>query len=84
MVAFSYFPSKNSDAWQKAQEEDKFDDDTLKGIYRKESPFYGNFYPFRFLFPDQYELQLSKANFSVRYKETVSRPIDWKNILSLL
>ena len=37
---FSYFPSKNSDAWQKAQEEDKFDDDTLKGIYRKESPFY--------------------------------------------
>ncbi|MDC3116902.1 class I SAM-dependent methyltransferase, partial [Alphaproteobacteria bacterium] len=70
---FSYFPSANSDAWVKANSTDILDKYTLKGIYRKESPFFGNYYPFRFLGPMQYQDILKEVGFSVTYLETTSR-----------
>jgi SAM-dependent methyltransferase len=70
---FSYFPSKNSHAWSKADPNDIIDKDTLRGITRLDSPFYGNNYPFRFLLPDEYEARLADIGMQTRYKETVSR-----------
>jgi ubiquinone/menaquinone biosynthesis C-methylase UbiE len=70
---FSYFPSSNSDTWVKAPEMDRIDSKTLKGIFRKDSPFYGNFYSFRFLNRSQYKELLEKMGFSVTYLERVGR-----------
>ena len=75
---FSYFPSKNSDTWKNeiAAEGDGevfIDSDTLNGLQRSTSPFYGNFHPFRFLSPKQYESMLESSGFSVTRCETLDR-----------
>ncbi len=70
---FSYFPSSKSDAWVNADSADILDKNTLKGIFRKESPFFGNYYPFRFLSPKQYQDILEEVGLSVTYLETTSR-----------
>ena len=70
---FSYFPSANSYAWLKADASHRIEKNTLKGIFIKKSPFYGNFYSFRFLTPAQYKELLEKIGFSISYLETVSR-----------
>jgi hypothetical protein len=49
------------------------DEDTLNGIHRKSSPFFGNFFPFRFMNPEQYENLLKACGLSVTYCEVVIR-----------
>lgn len=70
---FSYFPSKSSDAYTNHKPATLVDEDTLSGIYRQDSPFSGNHYPFRFLHPNEYEQMLVQSGFEVKYSETVSR-----------
>lgn len=70
---FSYFPAKNSEAFTYHKPANLLDDDTLSGIYRADSPFAGNHYPFRFLHPLEYEQMLTEAGFEVQYSEVVSR-----------
>lgn len=71
---FSYFPSTKSDTWtQQHTSKGKLDAHTLDGLHRRTGPFYGNFYPFRFLSPEQYVGYVEKVGLSVRYCETVGR-----------
>lgn len=70
---FSYFPAKTSDAFKRHEPATLIDEDTLSGIYRTDSPFAGNHYPFRFMHAEEYEQLLREAGFTVQYCETVSR-----------
>ena len=69
---FSYFPSKNSDTWH-LEKDNTLDNNTLNGLYRKNGPFYGNFHPFRFLYPEEYVLLIEKSGLNVNYCETLSK-----------
>jgi len=51
----------------------KIDEFTLNGIYRKDSPFYGNFYPFRFETEARLKETLAANGFVVKYCETITR-----------
>lgn len=70
---FSYLPSKASDAFLNHSPSELLDASTLNGIYRKDSPFSGNHYPFRFIHPEEYKNTLDKHGFKVDYLETVTR-----------
>lgn len=70
---FSYTPSKNSGAFKNYLPAKKIDDWTLSGIFRKNSPFSGNHYPFHFWGKEDYEKTLVEKGFSVNYLETVQR-----------
>jgi ubiquinone/menaquinone biosynthesis C-methylase UbiE len=69
---FSYTPSKNSDVFKETASSDRIDPSTLNGIRRTTAPFYGNFYPFRFMSRDEYAALLAE-DFKVTYSETVGR-----------
>lgn len=70
---FSYFPSKNSDAFKNYKPSKKIDESTLDGIYRKDSPYYGNNYPFRFMDAREYMSLLQEHGFEVEHMETERR-----------
>lgn len=70
---FSYFPAKSSEAFIRHEPAEMIDEDTLTGIYREDSPFVGNHYPFRFMHPEEYQTLLEATGFEVQYCETVSR-----------
>ena len=70
---FSYFPSKVSDSWQTYDPVTHIDSDTLRGIQRETSPYFGNAYAFRFLLPEEYRAQLQLAGLDLTYLETLSR-----------
>lgn len=75
---FTYFPSKKSDTWKKQLNQKNFkkqliDNYTLKGIFRKSAPYYGNNYSLRFLSVKDYLKILKKFNFKIQYSEITSR-----------
>lgn len=77
---FSYHPSKNSDVFKNAvgrelqtDEEIFIDRSTLNGIRRVGAPFYGNKYPFRFISPEEYRVELESRRMVVTYLERVGR-----------
>lgn len=70
---FPYFPSKVSDAFLNHSPSELLDASTLNGIYREDSPFSGNHYPFRFMHPEEFKNVLDKHGFKIDYLETVTR-----------
>ncbi len=72
-VFFSYFPSKTSDAYIFPKDASFIDPDTLSSISRKDSPFCGQNYPFRFIHYREYEDALGKIGFRIQYSEIVNK-----------
>lgn len=70
---FSYTPSKGSDAWMKKKKEDMLDFSTVNGMNNKEQPYYGNFYPWRFMDIDDIGRFFDKEKFVINYTEKVIR-----------
>jgi len=70
---FSYFPSKRSDAFRNPGPSQRIGSSTLDGIHRETSPFYGNYYPFRFIAGEEYRFALNERNMRTVYEETVGR-----------
>jgi ubiquinone/menaquinone biosynthesis C-methylase UbiE len=70
---FTYTPGKKSDAFLNHQPAKMIDKSTLSGIYRKNSPFEGNYYPFRFVHIEEHRNFFEKFGFKVKYLETVKR-----------
>ena len=74
---FSYTPSKQSDAFRNYKPAKKLDGSTLDGIRRQNSPFYGNFYPFRFMSAEDVGKFFDDKRFKTEYLETVTRTYDF-------
>jgi len=70
---FFYTPSKRSDAYLNSSPSSFIDSSTLSGIQRKNSPFYGNTYPFRFEHLSEFKSKLEDAGLTATYAETTSR-----------
>lgn len=70
---YSFFPSKNSQAFTNHDPAKLIDNSTLNGIYRKTSVYYGNFYTFQFLYPFEYKNLLEQVGFEVIELNTISR-----------
>jgi len=70
---FSYTPSKNNDSFRDPGPSRWIDASTLDGIHRPTSPFYGQFYPFRFTDPEEYEALLVRRGFSILRNERIGR-----------
>lgn len=70
---FSYTPSKNNDSFRDPGPSKAIDDSTLDGLHRPTSPFYGQFYPFRFTDPEEFEARLAKRGFSILRNERIGR-----------
>lgn len=70
---YSFFPSKNSTTFTNYKPAKLIDDSTLNGIYRETSPYFGNFYNFRFMYPLEYKLLLEKYKFKVLEINTIIR-----------
>lgn len=70
---FSYAPSKKSDAFLNPGPSRRLDASTLDGIHRKDAPFYGNNYSFRFINNEEYRSELEKRGLKVTYNEKVGR-----------
>ena len=70
---FSYMPSKASEAFRNFAPAEKVDKSTLDGIRRKTSPYYGNFYPFRFMDGEDVKKFFNRERFEITDMEKVSR-----------
>ncbi len=70
---FSYTPSTTSDAFINHAPAVKIDDYTINGIYRESSPFYGNFYPFRFETPEHITALYNKYGLEITAMERITR-----------
>ena len=66
-------PSKASEAFRNFAPAEKVDKSTLDGIRRKTSPYYGNFYPFRFMDGEDVKKFFDRERFEITYMEKVSR-----------
>lgn len=70
---FSYIPSKNSDSFRDPGKSKFIDESTLDGIHRETSPFFGQFYPFRFIEPEEFAALLEQRGFKVLRNERIGR-----------
>ena len=66
-------PGKKSDAFLNHHPAKLIDGSTLSGIYRETSPFKGNYYPFRFVDPEEHQRLFEELGFMVEYSETIQR-----------
>lgn len=70
---FSYAPSKNNDSFRDPGPSRRIDASTLDGLHRTTSPFYGQFYPFRFTDPEEFETLLTRRGFTTLRNERIGR-----------
>jgi hypothetical protein len=49
------------------------DSSTVNGIFRNDSPYAGQHYPFRFVHPQEYRSVVENVGLTVEYLETVQR-----------
>lgn len=70
---FTYTPSIHSDAFINFAPAEKIDEFTLNGIYREDSPFYGNFSPFRFTDTSLFIRELRDYSLRVERLELVTK-----------
>ena len=70
---FLYTPGKESDAFKNFYPAELIDKSTLNGIYRKDSPYVGNNYNFRFDYIEEIEERLKEVDLKMSYKERVTR-----------
>ncbi len=70
---FAYTPSKNNDSFRDPGPSRMIDDSTLDGLHRPTSPFFGQYYPFHFTEPEEYEALLVRRGFSVLRNERIGR-----------
>lgn len=70
---FSYTPSKNNDSFRDPGPSRWIDPSTLDGIRRESSPFYGQYYPFRFTDPQEFETLLTERGFATLRNERIGR-----------
>lgn len=76
---FFYTPSTNSAAFLHHEPAKLIDPFTLDGIRRESSPYFGNFYPFRFLAPDTVSTILEEYGFSIANLEVNGRTYNKRN-----
>ncbi len=72
-LLFIYTPTSESDAFKNHAPAKLLDKNTLNGIYRENSPFSGDHYPFRFDDLKELEATHKKFGFEYKYRETVTR-----------
>ena len=72
-LMFLYTPSKESDAFKNYIPSELIDSSTLNGIRRSSSPFFGNYYPFRFESMESIEKKFKEVGMEIEYRERVSR-----------
>ncbi len=70
---FSYTPNKASDTFTNPGPSSFLDASTLDGLHRKDSPYYGQMYPFRFTEPEEYQAALEARGFKVLRNERIGR-----------
>ena len=70
---FLFTPSAGSDAFRNHAPATKIDEYTLNGIHRKDSPYAGNLYPFRFSDAGGVEDSLRKAGLQPEQVELTAR-----------
>jgi ubiquinone/menaquinone biosynthesis C-methylase UbiE len=70
---FSYTPSKNSDSFREPGPSRFIDANTLDGIRRETAAYYGQYYPFHFIAPDEFSTLLEDRGFKILRNEIVSR-----------
>jgi ubiquinone/menaquinone biosynthesis C-methylase UbiE len=70
---FSYTPNKASDTFTSPAPSTFLDASTLDGLHRKDSPYYGQMYPFRFTEPEEYQAALEARGFKVLRNERIGR-----------
>lgn len=72
-IFFLYTPSKRSDAYTNHKPSIMIDSSTLNSISRKNSPYRGNNYPFRFEHENDLQEKLKNNGLRIKYLEKTSR-----------
>ena len=72
-IFFSYTIGQDSTVFTNYQPAIKIDNYTLNGIFRENSPFSGNHYPFHFWNMEDYKNTMTRIGFNVNYLESIKK-----------